>query len=53
MNCLISLIRQKDNKIIKTQVISDDTYSLCEEQVKLLNNKIDTNKYWTITNINI
>ena len=54
MNCLINLIRQKDYSIIKTKIISNDTYAFCEEDVKKLNSKLDTSKkYWTITTINI
>ena len=54
MNCRINLIKQKDYSIIKSQIISKNTYIECEEEVKKLNSKLDTNKkYWTISAINV
>lgn len=52
MVCTATLINPKNNKVIKTQSVSRDTYKDCETYVQLLNSKIKDGKYWTITTIN-
>lgn len=34
MRCSVNLINETNNKVLKSEKISKDTYSLCEETVK-------------------
>jgi hypothetical protein len=54
MTCIVHLVRHKDNKILKILHISEDTYPLCEEKVKMMNGKLknDDKKHY-LTTINV
>jgi len=54
MTCYAELIRPKDNKVLKTDYITKDTYSLCESEVLKRNNKsYKDERYWKIITINV
>lgn len=54
MVCRVVLINPKNNKEVKEEFWSD-TYPVCLERVKSLNEKLskrNSEKYWNITTIN-
>ncbi len=53
MNCRAVLINDSNNKVIKQEVISRDTYILCEEEILKRNSKLSYPKRWKITDINV
>lgn len=53
MTCRAFLIRPKDDKVLKTEHITKDTYLLCEEEITKRNAKLNNGNFWKITEINI
>lgn len=54
MTCRAILIRPKDNKTLKEEFITKNTYPLCEEVIEKRNLKqYKDERYWTITQINV
>jgi len=55
MRCLVNLLRPADNKILKSEYLSADTYPLCEAKIKERNEKSKRkdNARWIINLINV
>ncbi len=54
MTCIAVLIRPNDNKILKTERITKNTYILCEDVIKKRNEKqYKDSRFWQITAINV
>ena len=55
MNCKAILVRPKDNKELKSETISRDTYNDCEQVIKDRNeqSKRKDGAYWKIISINV
>jgi hypothetical protein len=53
MNCKATLYDDSKNKEIKSEIISKETYLLCENEIVKRNNKIKYPKKWKITQVNI
>jgi hypothetical protein len=53
MTCTAILFDDSKNKVLKTDFITRDNYSLCELEVTKRNEKIQYPKRWKITEINV
>jgi hypothetical protein len=53
MNCRVVLLNEEKNKVIKVLTINEANYSLCEDRVKALNDKIKYPKKYVLTDINV
>jgi hypothetical protein len=53
MTCRISLFNDNNYSVIKSELITKDTYQLCEEEVVKRNEKVKHPKRWKLTEINV
>lgn len=54
MTCRAVLVRPSDNKVLKEEFISEDTYSDIENIISKRNIKTyKDERFWTITHINV
>jgi hypothetical protein len=53
MTCRISLFNDNNYSVIKSELITKETYQLCEEEVIKRNEKVKYPKRWKLTEINV
>jgi hypothetical protein len=53
MTCRVNLFNRENNKVLKTEFITKDTYFKCEEEIQKRNKKLKYPKFWKITTINV
>ena len=53
MSCRVVLVNTNNNKVIKEQILTRDTYPLCEKEITERNKPLKEGRLWVITHINV